>query len=224
MPTDTEELICVRCGLEVRVNRESYEIFERMHWVCFHFEFEHMGFDPDEECDAPGCPSTPFNSPLPTVCDRRDYDGTALPESSAPAAAPCGLLAPDPAFQKLDTAELLAMVPRATESVLRRGRAAMELGRRAADDPALLTEVAALIRDPANRRLITIGPVSVSQLGTAGLVAAGSEPTTALARGLAAEWPPGDQSDFARLMTSSGAAWPPPPAHKTKETTSGSPY
>lgn len=57
MPTDTEELICVRCGLEVRVNRESYEIFERMHWVCFHFEFEHGGFDPDEECDAPGCAS-----------------------------------------------------------------------------------------------------------------------------------------------------------------------
>jgi hypothetical protein len=31
MPTDTNEPICVRCGLEVRVNRESYEIFERMH-------------------------------------------------------------------------------------------------------------------------------------------------------------------------------------------------
>ena len=201
MPTDTEELICVRCGLEVRVNRESYELFERMHWVCFHFVFEHSGFDPDEECDAPGCPSSPFNSP--------------------PARA--GLLAPDPAFQKLDTAELLAMVPRAAESVLRRGRAAMELGRRAADDPALLTEVAALMRDPANRRLMTIGPVSVSQLGTAGLVAAGSEPASALARGLAAAWPPGDQSDFARLMTSSGAAWPAPLAHETKETTGGSP-
>ena len=31
MPTDTEELTCARCGLEVGVNRESYEIFERMH-------------------------------------------------------------------------------------------------------------------------------------------------------------------------------------------------
>jgi hypothetical protein len=215
MPTDIEELKCVRCGLEVRVNRESYEILERMHYVCFHFVFEHGGFDPDEECDAPDCPSSLFNSPPPAHSevappkDRRDCDGPALPESSAPAAAPCGLLAPDPAFQKLDTAELLAMVPRAAESVLRRGRAVMELGRRAADDPALLTEVAALIRDPANRRLITLGPVSVSQLGTAGLVAAGAEPTTALARELAAEWPPADQSDFARLMTSSGVAWPP---------------
>jgi hypothetical protein len=131
MPTDTEEPICVRCGLE-------------------------------------GCPSSPFNSPprhseVASRRDSRDYDGTALPESSASAAAPCGLLAPDPAFQELDAAELLAMVPCAAESVLRRGRAVLELGRRAADDPALLTEVAALIRDPANRRLITIGPLSVSQ-------------------------------------------------------------
>jgi hypothetical protein len=144
MPTDTEELKCVRCGLEVRVNRESYEIFERMHYVCFHFVFEHGGFDPDEECDAPDCPSAPF--------DRRDRDATALRESSAPVAAPCGLLAPDPAFQNLDTAELLAIVPCAAESVLRRGRAAMELGRRAADDTALLTEVAALI-DQLRRRM-----------------------------------------------------------------------
>jgi hypothetical protein len=75
----------------------------------------------------------------------------------------------------------------ATESVLRRARAAMELGRRTADDPALLTEVAALMRDPANRRLMTIGPASVSQLGAAGPVAAGAEPTTALTRELAAE-------------------------------------
>jgi hypothetical protein len=227
MPSDAEELICVRCGLEVRVNRESYEILERMHYVCFHFEFEHTGFDPDEECDAPDCPSAPFKSPSPhrevvAGRDRHDHDGSALPESSAPA-APCGFLAPDPAFQKLGTAELLAMVPCVADSVLRRGRAVMELGRRAADDPALLNEVAALIRDPANRRLITIGPVSVSQLGTAGLIAAGAEPTTALARELAAEWPPADQSDFARLMISSGAVWPPPPAHKTMWATSGSP-
>src|SRR5258708_3648612 len=91
MPTDAEELICVRCGLEVRVSRGSYEIFERMHLVCFHFEFEHMGFDPNEECDAPGCPSSPFNSPpaygeAASRRDRRDYDGTALPESSSGAA------------------------------------------------------------------------------------------------------------------------------------------
>jgi hypothetical protein len=151
MPTDTKEPICVRCGLEVRVNREIYEILERMHYVCFHYGFEHGGFDPDEECDAPGCPSSLFNSPpahnaVVPPKDRRDYDGPALAEPSAPAAALRGLLAPDPEFQALDTAELLSTVPCAAESVLRRGRAAIELGRRAADDPALLTKVAALIR------------------------------------------------------------------------------
>ena len=83
MPTDTKEPICVRCGLEVRVNRESYEILERMHYVCFHFEFEHGGFDPDEECDAPDCPSSLFNSPpahseVAPRRDRRDPSGANL--------------------------------------------------------------------------------------------------------------------------------------------------
>jgi hypothetical protein len=32
-----------------------YDVFERMHWVCFHFEFEHQG-DPDAPCRDPGCP------------------------------------------------------------------------------------------------------------------------------------------------------------------------
>ena len=49
----------------VRVNRDSFEIFERMHYVCFHYEFEHHGPDPDEECAAGGCPSSLFSSPAP---------------------------------------------------------------------------------------------------------------------------------------------------------------
>jgi hypothetical protein len=57
MPGEAGKLTCVRCGLDVRVNRDSYEIFERMHYVCFHYVFEHGTFDPDEECDAGGCPS-----------------------------------------------------------------------------------------------------------------------------------------------------------------------
>ena len=52
MPGEAGELTCARCGREVRVNRDSFEVFERMHYVCFHYEFEHGGFDPDEECDA----------------------------------------------------------------------------------------------------------------------------------------------------------------------------
>ena len=45
------------------VERERYEVFERMHWICFHFEFEHMSADggpadPDEPCEDPTCPWT----------------------------------------------------------------------------------------------------------------------------------------------------------------------
>ena len=66
MPSEGGTPVCMRCGREVRVNRDSYEIFERMHYVCFHYEFEHAGFDPDEECDAGGCPSSRRGAgPLP---------------------------------------------------------------------------------------------------------------------------------------------------------------
>ena len=46
---------CVRCGLPVKVHRDDYHTFEKMHWLCFHLEFEHEG-DPDEPCQDPGCP------------------------------------------------------------------------------------------------------------------------------------------------------------------------
>jgi hypothetical protein len=49
-------LICVRCGRPVEQEADNYETFERMQWVCFHYEFEHEG-DPDIECGAGGCPS-----------------------------------------------------------------------------------------------------------------------------------------------------------------------
>jgi hypothetical protein len=34
-------------------------MFERMHYVCFHYEFEHDPADPDDDCGAAGCPSAP---------------------------------------------------------------------------------------------------------------------------------------------------------------------
>lgn len=46
---------CVRCGAVVTVNRENYELFERMHWLCFHLEFEHTA-DVDAPCADPSCP------------------------------------------------------------------------------------------------------------------------------------------------------------------------
>jgi hypothetical protein len=118
------------------------------------------------------------------------------------------LLDPDLEFRDLDTDELRVMVSRSGESVLRRGRAMMELGRRASRDAVLLQEVAELIRAPENRRLMTVGTTSISQLGTAGLVADGSETAVALAAELVGEWQRDEQSDFAWLMRSSGITWP----------------
>jgi hypothetical protein len=35
-------------------NRQLYNVFEQMHWLCFHLEFEHPG-DPDLPCTDPSC-------------------------------------------------------------------------------------------------------------------------------------------------------------------------
>lgn len=52
---NNEKLICARCKHPVVKNKENYEIFEKMHWIYFHFEYEH-NTDPDEPCDDPSCP------------------------------------------------------------------------------------------------------------------------------------------------------------------------
>ncbi|MEO8334277.1 MAG: hypothetical protein ABI664_04860 [bacterium] len=50
-----DALVCARCGTPVTVNRENYELFDRMHWLCFHLEFEHDA-DVDAQCSDPSCP------------------------------------------------------------------------------------------------------------------------------------------------------------------------
>jgi hypothetical protein len=54
--------VCRRCNLPVEASADSYDIFEQMHYVCFHFEFEHQG-DPDIECAAGGCPAAGLRLP-----------------------------------------------------------------------------------------------------------------------------------------------------------------
>ena len=46
--------ICRRCHRPVLTD---YDVFEGMHYVCFHYEFEHDPADVDSECSAGGCPS-----------------------------------------------------------------------------------------------------------------------------------------------------------------------
>jgi len=55
--------VCRRCGREVSVSADQFEVFEKMHYVCFHYEFEHDPTDPDTECTAGGCPSANLASP-----------------------------------------------------------------------------------------------------------------------------------------------------------------
>ncbi|PPK97481.1 hypothetical protein CLV92_10311 [Kineococcus xinjiangensis] len=56
-----DEQVCRRCSRPVSAPARDYEIFEQMHYVCFHYEFEHdMGSgatDVDSDCGIPGCPS-----------------------------------------------------------------------------------------------------------------------------------------------------------------------
>lgn len=53
---------CRRCDRPVLVSRERFDVFEQMHYVCFHYEFEHDPTDVDEECSAGGCPSRAVNA------------------------------------------------------------------------------------------------------------------------------------------------------------------
>lgn len=48
--------ICTRCGAPIKANKDLSDVFEDMHWLCFHLEYEHGDFDPDEACDDPSCP------------------------------------------------------------------------------------------------------------------------------------------------------------------------
>ncbi len=48
---------CKRCGRKIEVDPQlSHDVFEGMHWLCFHLEYEHST-DPDLACsDFSSCP------------------------------------------------------------------------------------------------------------------------------------------------------------------------
>lgn len=60
---------CRRCGLPVIAYAADFETFEEMHYVCFHYAFEHEG-DPDIECTAGGCPAA--GAKLPSLLFRTE--------------------------------------------------------------------------------------------------------------------------------------------------------
>jgi hypothetical protein len=63
--------------LPVRVSAADYETFEKMHYVCFHYEFEHDPADADEECSTGGCPSRRVGV-RKTLADWTDWDVAAF--------------------------------------------------------------------------------------------------------------------------------------------------
>lgn len=61
-------LECRRCHRPVS-DTAHYEVFEGMHYVCFHYEFEHGDTDVDAECSAGGCPSASLAEGRDTVIE-----------------------------------------------------------------------------------------------------------------------------------------------------------
>ena len=73
-----ESLICRRCQRPVIAERERYDVFEGMHWVCFHYEFEHGDdLDPDRACRDPSCPSRMIDPAPPADWLTEQGDGLA---------------------------------------------------------------------------------------------------------------------------------------------------
>lgn len=48
--------VCRACGAP-SASPDFTSVFERMHYVCFHFEFEHGDVDRDQTCGLAGCPA-----------------------------------------------------------------------------------------------------------------------------------------------------------------------
>ena len=65
--------ICRRCGEPVITYSNEYEVFEGMHWICFHFEFEHDAKEPDMACSDPACPMHKFD-----IYEQSDKDTFSL--------------------------------------------------------------------------------------------------------------------------------------------------
>lgn len=49
--------VCRACGA-LSASPDFTSVFERMHYTCFHFEFEHGEADRDQPCGLAGCPAS----------------------------------------------------------------------------------------------------------------------------------------------------------------------
>jgi hypothetical protein len=61
---------CQRCGRPVVIRAPGpYTAVQGMHWVCFHYEFEHGDQEVDLACKDPACPSRMIDKDPPVARD-----------------------------------------------------------------------------------------------------------------------------------------------------------
>jgi len=52
---NNDDSLCIHCNKPVVFSKKDYEIYYHMHYICYHFIYEH-NVDQDEACRAPSCP------------------------------------------------------------------------------------------------------------------------------------------------------------------------
>ncbi|MEA5606084.1 hypothetical protein [Nostoc sp. UHCC 0252] len=109
-------------------------------------------------------------------------------------------LLPDDEFYQLSTRKLLEILEKGL--LLERGRALFVLGRRSAEDKELIDIVLKEIYDSKNRNTRTIGIVSISFLGIAGLLEAGTEDTKKIVKKIIETWTEPDCSNLLLFLKS----------------------
>jgi predicted lipid-binding transport protein (Tim44 family) len=106
----------------------------------------------------------------------------------------------DKEFENLKTAELMNIIQ--NDLLFQRGRALFELSRRSGVENSLIEIVTAAITNPQNMAARTIGTVSLSFLGIAGLLEADTEETRQLANELIESWPKDDRTTLTEFLSS----------------------
>lgn len=109
-------------------------------------------------------------------------------------------LLPNDEFSQLSTTNLLEILEHGL--LLERGRALFMLARRSGDNKELIDTVVREIYDSKNRNTRTIGTVSISFLGIAGLLEADTSDTKEIVKKLLESWTEPNRSDLLVFLKS----------------------
>jgi len=106
----------------------------------------------------------------------------------------------DSEFEALATSNLIEVLRQPL--ILRKGRALFELARRSSENNDLLEIVVKEMNDPKNKSPRTVGIVSISFLGIAGLLHSSSEYSKKTATELIDSWVEPDRSSLVEFLDS----------------------